>query len=61
MFLTSYPSAPPLLTRVSNGPATFAVEDRGMPAILTACADPALALDIIMADTFGRAYDEPSN
>jgi hypothetical protein len=61
MILAGIYVPPPLLAQPSNRPATLAVEDRGMAAILAACEDPAAALDTIMADTFGRAYDEPSN
>jgi hypothetical protein len=46
---------------VPDRPATLACDDRGMAAIIAAANDPALALDVIMADTFGRTYDQPSN
>lgn len=56
----SYP-VPPMLMRPSNTTATLAVDDRGMRAILAAASDPENALDTIMADTYGRTFDQPSN
>lgn len=61
MLLTSYPSPLPMLTRPGDHPATLAVEDRGLWATLANANDPSCALDIIMADTYGRTFDQPSN
>jgi hypothetical protein len=42
-------------------PAILAVQDRGMAAIIRDAGDPSAALDTLMADTFGRAIEDPSN
>jgi hypothetical protein len=61
MILAGIYLAPPLLALPGDHPANLAVEDRGMRAVLAACEDPAGALDTIMADTFGRTFDQSSN
>lgn len=53
--ITSYPLVSPMRTRPDTS-ARLACEDRGMPAILAACADPAAALDACIA----LAHDEHS-
>lgn len=52
MTLTSYPSTGRALAAypgTRNAPATRAIQDRGLPALMLAALDPALALDHIFA------------
>lgn len=47
--IVSYPALSPMAARPDTT-AILACQERGMPAVLAACADPAARLDAIVAE-----------